>query len=950
MFQDERISAYLDGQLPPDERTQFEDELARNGELRQVVEELRGLHDSLQELPRHRLNDDFALQVLRRAERVMLSDSHSVGTDSNGSVANGSAANGSAANGSAANGSAADDSHVVRAGADNSFQDARKSRRPWIWAAIVVAAAIAIMVFNPPEKKPAEVAVRDSAPASRTPEQDRMAHSLPEGVVAEPAAARDRNQSLEEKLYAKDRNSAVATDGERQLRKRIDDRALDPGTADGLTPTSSFGNRRATEKEAARADKAAKAPQTPPSQDRLGELSSGRGGLDLRSEKANGAVAGGGVSPGRDFEFRSNLEQPADAPTNGPAEGRPAGKPQSTAGPVDHLATSKEAAPVDVMFGETAHGQESGTALGLGRAIAARSLSYEKSSSGDMFVAEVATEAGVSPEAFQQLLDKRGIAVDSSPAANLALISAVRSASAGSVSASAVGSGNVSTANVSASSGVSGNGSAAKTAEGLFSAPSVDKDGDVAGNPKTAGPTSNYAAGRPNSALGATSPGLAPKPADAGHAPKTPSADDESLEVVYVVGTREQVMGLFNDLSGKPAQFRTLALSELTQEAAEAREADAKAGGDRLTLDDKTNKAAPDKSGTRLERFADGNKDSSPASEAFAAPVPFSPPAAPLAPAPAPSVPPALPPVAPLAKTEDQPASALDGRFDEKSGKKSIPAIAGGPVAGASAPAGANETTAKLPAPKPPAAPQPAAQQPLAQQSAAKQHAAPRSVATQPATPQPAAIDAAVPAPVVEEFKVEQEKADLAVPKSETARLAATTDSDSLAEPSEQSRGSSWASPVRSLPKDIEDDLRQALAGRQNQLNGRNLQLKLREREVESVDDSRPDRGKSTDKPKFGDDVQFRQKADVNAKGLQREGAAGGDQAASNQAASNQAASDQVQAVFVFRLARGKASTTAGTAAATPSKPVAAPTGVTSSHAAPSPAETPSTAPGKASK
>ena len=43
LFQDERISAYLDGQLPPDERSQFEDEMARNGELRQVVEELRGL-------------------------------------------------------------------------------------------------------------------------------------------------------------------------------------------------------------------------------------------------------------------------------------------------------------------------------------------------------------------------------------------------------------------------------------------------------------------------------------------------------------------------------------------------------------------------------------------------------------------------------------------------------------------------------------------------------------------------------------------------------------------------------------------------------------------------------------------------------------------------------------------------------------------------------------------
>ena len=70
--QDERISAYLDGELPADQRARFEEELARSGDLRQLVEELRAVRESMQALPQHRLEHDFAERVLRRAERLML--------------------------------------------------------------------------------------------------------------------------------------------------------------------------------------------------------------------------------------------------------------------------------------------------------------------------------------------------------------------------------------------------------------------------------------------------------------------------------------------------------------------------------------------------------------------------------------------------------------------------------------------------------------------------------------------------------------------------------------------------------------------------------------------------------------------------------------------------------------------------------------------------------------
>ena len=767
--------------------------------------------------------------------------------------------------------SAANDAHVVRAGASDSFQDVRKSRRPWIWAAIVVAAAIVVMVYNPPQRKPAEVASRESSPAARTPEDTRLARSLPEGKVADPAVARDARQFDDAFLYAKDRKSGIPTDGERQFRKRVEDQPAESKLAEGLGSASDGSRRRAGATDAARSEKPGMTPQTPSSQETLKDIASGRGVLNGRSEKTNGAVAGGGLSPGRNFGFRSNLEQSADAPTNQPAEGRPAGKPESIVAPFDRLATNKGAVPVQ--FGDTLDGQGKGATLDRGPVLAARSSAHERASSGEMFVAEVATQAGVRPEAFQQLLEKNGIALDSSPAANLALISAVRSASSGSASSGspptgislngiadggsspaegaslgAAGFGNASRG------GASGNSPVAKIAAGTFSAPAADKDSDGAGLPKSAGPTSNDATGRPDSALGSNSLGLAPRPAGAAHAPNAPAADDESLEVVYVVGTRKQVMGLFNDLYSHPAQFQPLALSEINQETAESREADAKPGEDRLSLDDKTDKAdkiekadkaaakkpAPQTGAIPLDRFAKNIKDSPPASQPIAPPAPFAPPAGPSAPVAASFAPSASPPGAALAKTEDKSPSAQD-RPIEDSGKKPVAAAGGTVRAGATAPAGANETPAKLPAPKPTAAPQSAAsepaasrpatsqtatsqtatsqtaaQQPVVRKSITKEQSEPRPVATELSTPQPAAIDATAPALNVDEPNVEPKNAELAARKPEATRLSATAESESLAEPSERTNGSSWAARMP-LPPYTEEVLRQALAERQNQ-------------------------------------------------------------------------------------------------------------------------------------
>jgi hypothetical protein len=69
---DELVSAYLDGELTAAEQAQIEERMAVNPEFRHLVEELRGLRNSFDILPQHRLPSDFAERVLRRAEQEML--------------------------------------------------------------------------------------------------------------------------------------------------------------------------------------------------------------------------------------------------------------------------------------------------------------------------------------------------------------------------------------------------------------------------------------------------------------------------------------------------------------------------------------------------------------------------------------------------------------------------------------------------------------------------------------------------------------------------------------------------------------------------------------------------------------------------------------------------------------------------------------------------------------
>lgn len=72
-FNEELITAYLDGELTAEEQAQVEQALAEDDRLRRLHDDLRALRGSLQAMPRYTLDASFAERVLRQAERAMLS-------------------------------------------------------------------------------------------------------------------------------------------------------------------------------------------------------------------------------------------------------------------------------------------------------------------------------------------------------------------------------------------------------------------------------------------------------------------------------------------------------------------------------------------------------------------------------------------------------------------------------------------------------------------------------------------------------------------------------------------------------------------------------------------------------------------------------------------------------------------------------------------------------------
>lgn len=66
-FPEELLSAYIDGELSPEERAMVEQQLDASAELRQVVDDLRNVSEQVKSLPRHKVDSGFADRVVQAA-------------------------------------------------------------------------------------------------------------------------------------------------------------------------------------------------------------------------------------------------------------------------------------------------------------------------------------------------------------------------------------------------------------------------------------------------------------------------------------------------------------------------------------------------------------------------------------------------------------------------------------------------------------------------------------------------------------------------------------------------------------------------------------------------------------------------------------------------------------------------------------------------------------------
>ena len=71
-FDDELLSAYVDGELTGEQLAQVERRLADDPQAQKLVDELRALGTEIQSLPRQTVGEDLRATIMQRAERAML--------------------------------------------------------------------------------------------------------------------------------------------------------------------------------------------------------------------------------------------------------------------------------------------------------------------------------------------------------------------------------------------------------------------------------------------------------------------------------------------------------------------------------------------------------------------------------------------------------------------------------------------------------------------------------------------------------------------------------------------------------------------------------------------------------------------------------------------------------------------------------------------------------------
>ncbi len=534
--QDERISAYLDGELPADQQTRFEEELSRSGDLRQLVEELRAVRESMQALPQHRLEHDFAERVLRRAERLMLTG-QPIRAAADPQPAPAEKVSPAPARELAP-------SHTSR----RHFQ----SWRPWVWSALALSVAAVIVGIERWEAKDRRVAV--VAPSGKD-RSEKDVRSLPVGEIVA------------------DDHSAARPAGNGQ--NAVADRRLTEDHMRSDKQDSDNAPRVATDKSAALSKQAAT--QSPAPLPLEGAL----------AKKSPDAASANGASP----------VPPAGAPGEplaGPADESPAAETKGTAAARPFSSLAEEAqrskpapasAPADqpVATPLAADGRASRSVGGAADLADSRAelqrragkvpASDARDFDHELVVVECNSAADVPRQAFPRLLARHGIAfyeaapssttysapgADSSGGrANLAELPAAADAPAPATSPAATA-------------------PAASAPAGSAGPPAV---------PVVAAPVAKEAA-QPSAVAGAAAKPPAAALAIDAVTPESveqrkalevtvdrlraAAAPGDNVTMFYVEGTPEQVLGLVSELRQQPIVYRSLAVhgaaAELPQE------------------------------------------------------------------------------------------------------------------------------------------------------------------------------------------------------------------------------------------------------------------------------------------------------------------------------------------------------------------------------------------------
>lgn len=151
---EELLSAYLDGEVSPEERARVEQWLAESDELRQLRDELLALRTDLQGLPRHEVGHDLAAAVMHRSAATPVAEESKRSAPAVDPPANDQPSLG----------------NVVAEWWNRGSQGRR-----FLWPVLAVAAALAILVFDArqrptefevaqaPEEAPASAELRDEA-------------------------------------------------------------------------------------------------------------------------------------------------------------------------------------------------------------------------------------------------------------------------------------------------------------------------------------------------------------------------------------------------------------------------------------------------------------------------------------------------------------------------------------------------------------------------------------------------------------------------------------------------------------------------------------------------------------------------------------------------------------------------------------------------------------------